>query len=127
MSESTSFGLWVKQHRKELGITHDELADAIGCSAITLLKIEAGKRRPSRQIALLLAEYFDVPADEREAFVTFARTSNAEFGVVGYGSGNAEGEVQFLPQSAIRNPHSTAPWRAAHLRQTNLPAVLTPL
>ena len=36
--------------------------------------LEAGERRPSRQIALSLAELFHVPADEQEAFVTFART-----------------------------------------------------
>src|SRR5438132_3010927 len=74
MSEGMIFGGWLKQRRKEQGIGPNEFADRLGCSTITLLKIEAGERRPSRQLSLLLAEFFRVPNDEQEAFVTFART-----------------------------------------------------
>src|SRR6478752_1071420 len=67
------FGGWLRQRRKEQSISPDQFAELIGCSAITLLKIEAGERRPSRQLAQLLAEHLNIPPDEREAFITFAR------------------------------------------------------
>ena len=105
MSDAITFGAWLKQRRKEQGMPADHLAERIGCSTVTLLKIESGNRRPSRQIALLLADSFDIPNDEREAFVTFART----------------GPVV----TSVGSP--TAPWRIAHLRHVNLPAVLTSL
>ncbi|HET9493719.1 MAG TPA: helix-turn-helix domain-containing protein, partial [Chloroflexia bacterium] len=105
MSDAITFGAWLKQRRKEQGVPADYLAERIGCSTVTLLKIESGDRRPSRQIALLLADSFDIPDDEREAFVTFARTG---VGVTSEGP-------------------SAAPWRIAHLRHVNLPAVLTSL
>src|SRR5215204_2109735 len=69
-----SFGEWLKQRRKEAGITRDDLAARTACSSETLQKIESGMRRPSRQIALSLAGVFHIPSDEQEAFVTFART-----------------------------------------------------
>src|SRR5689334_9106637 len=69
-----SFGSWLKQHRRKAGISRDELAERAACSSITLQKIEAGERRPSRQLALILAQVFDIPSDEQEAFVAFART-----------------------------------------------------
>ena len=45
----TTFGAWLKQRRKDQGIGPDDFAERIGCSTITLLKVEAGERRPSRQ------------------------------------------------------------------------------
>ena len=113
MGERIAFGAWLKQRRKEQGIKPDELAERIGCSAIALLKIEAGERRPSRQIAELLAGYLRVPSDEQEAFITFARMGHAKA---------SPSHASSLSQEASR-----APWRGAHLQQTNLPAVLTPL
>src|SRR5829696_162802 len=68
-----SFGDWLKQQRREAGISRDDLAGRTACSSEMLQKIENGTRRPSRQIALSLADLFHVPADEQEAFVTFAR------------------------------------------------------
>ena len=68
-----TFGRWLKQTRQQRGIGPTQFAELIGCSTITLLKIEAGERRPSRQIAELMAEQLNIPADEMEAFVAFAR------------------------------------------------------
>ncbi len=45
----------------------------MGCSAITLRKLEAEERRPSKQIAERLAEVLTVPAGERADFLRFAR------------------------------------------------------
>ena len=73
MVARTSFGQWLKQRRKTTDITCEDLARRLGCAASTLYKIEANSRRPSKQMAELLAEYLDIPPDERPAFVHFAR------------------------------------------------------
>jgi predicted ATPase/DNA-binding XRE family transcriptional regulator len=73
MTAKTSFGQWLKQRRKTLDISQEDLAQQIGCAAVTLYKIEAEERRPSKQIAALLAEHLNIPPDERPAFVRFAR------------------------------------------------------
>jgi transcriptional regulator with XRE-family HTH domain len=100
MIAKTSFGQWLKQRRKALDITCEDLAQSIGCAAVTLYKIESDVRRPSKQIAELLAEFLNIPADERTAFVEFARTEAAEL---------------------------AAPWGTPFHPPTNLPAQPTPL
>lgn len=119
-----SFGSWLLERRRAAGITQDELAERIDCAPITLQKIVSGKRRPSRQIALLLAAYFGVPEDEHEAFVTFARASSPAPSTSSPASPNDKpGEGTTLPTEAQNN----APWRAVHLSKSNLPLALTTL
>src|SRR5689334_5632633 len=114
----TTFGSWLKQRRKEVGVAQDDLAERIGCSETMLWKIEAGRRNPSSQIAHLIADYFRIPPDEHEAFVAFARSG--DIAVEGSGDGD-------VPTSPAR-PHAsqTAPWREVYVHKTNLPASLTP-
>ncbi len=112
MSDSRTFGGWVHQQRHARGMTQDELAEHLGFSAALLRKLEAGERRPSGQIAELLADYFCIPADERAAFVAFARTRPAT---------GADGDL------VAGEGSSRAPWRSVYLHQTNLPALLAPL
>src|SRR5690348_1243083 len=69
-----SFGQRLRERRKALGLTQLEVALSVGCAEATIQKIEADARRPSRQMAQLLAEALGVPAEERAAFVLFART-----------------------------------------------------
>ena len=45
------FGRQVRERRRALDLTQDELANRVGCAAITLRKIEAGSARPSQQMA----------------------------------------------------------------------------
>ena len=71
----STFGDWLKQSRKDRDLTQLDLADRIGCSVATIQKIEAGQRRPSRQVAQLLADFFRIPDDDRQSFVQFARSS----------------------------------------------------
>ncbi len=73
MSAERSFGDWLRQHRRALDLTQEELARQVGCSAITLRKLEAEERRPSKQIAERLAEVLQVPPAERADFLRFAR------------------------------------------------------
>jgi predicted ATPase/DNA-binding XRE family transcriptional regulator len=67
------FARWLKQRRKALNFTQAELARQLGCAVVTIQKIEEGKRRPSKQIAGLLADHLAIPAGEREKFVQMAR------------------------------------------------------
>jgi len=68
-----SFGEWLRRHRRALDLTQEQLARQVGCSAITLRKLEAEERRPSSQIAERLAELLQVPPAERPDFLRFAR------------------------------------------------------
>src|SRR5687768_4041950 len=114
MSDGITFGGWLKQRRKEHGISQDELADTVGISPSMLWKIEANERRPSGQIASLIADYFRIPTDERDAFVTFARTGLPQLEV-------------FAASAVPVEIRRRAPWRGVYLHQTNLPSALTPL
>src|SRR5690349_21218342 len=71
MTDKDVFGQWLKQRRKALDFTREDLAQRIGCAVVTLKKIEAGERRPSKQIAELLGQHLNIPLDNRVAFVTF--------------------------------------------------------
>ena len=68
-----SFGNWVRRQRKALDLTQQELAQRVGCSVSAILKIEADERRPSRQVAELLAKHLQMPADQTELFLRVAR------------------------------------------------------
>jgi predicted ATPase/transcriptional regulator with XRE-family HTH domain len=69
----TSFGNWVRRRRKALDLTQEDLAGHVGCSTSAIFKIEAGERRPSRQIAELLATHLKIPTDQRTLFIKIAR------------------------------------------------------
>ena len=110
MQGEPSFGQWLKQRRKALDLTQQELAQRVGCAAITIQKIEANERRPSKQIAALLAEHLGIAADERPAFVRLARME-----------AGARGPAM-LSQAAHR-----VAWGLSPRHLTNLPAQPTPL
>jgi transcriptional regulator with XRE-family HTH domain len=73
MANATAFGLWLKQQRQARKLPREELAAAIDCSEVEIVKIEGGTRRPSHQLAELLAAYFGGPATEWPAGAAFAR------------------------------------------------------
>lgn len=73
MDDFASFGQWLRRRRKALDLTQDALARQIGCAIITIQKIEADERRPSREFAERLASLLEVPAAERAAFLLAAR------------------------------------------------------
>jgi len=72
-----SFGIWVKRRRKAIDLTQQELALRIGCSLATIVKIEADERRPSRQIAELLAQHLEIQEDKRDLFLKVSRKDKA--------------------------------------------------
>jgi predicted ATPase/transcriptional regulator with XRE-family HTH domain/Tfp pilus assembly protein PilF len=73
MDNVLPFGLWLKKRRKALDLTQSALAERVGCSLATIEKIEAEERRPSMQIAELLAEALEIPRAERATFLRVAR------------------------------------------------------
>lgn len=68
-----TFGGWLRLRRKYLDLTQAALADQVGCSVAAIKKIEAGDRRPSRQVAALLARSLRLPEAQQAAFVRVAR------------------------------------------------------
>lgn len=70
---TVSFGLWIRQRRRALDMTQDDLAERVGCSSSAIRKIEADERRPSRQVAELLADTLQIEAADRPTFLKVAR------------------------------------------------------
>src|SRR5258708_22748859 len=73
MKFNGSFGNWLKQRRKALDLTQQDVADQVAWSVVTIRKIEGDVARPSKQIAERLADVLAVASDERAAFVRSAR------------------------------------------------------
>src|SRR5579859_212290 len=96
MDGTLSFGRYLKQRRKALDLTQQELANLVGCAPETLRKIEADRLRPSRQIAWRLADQLVIPADERDRFVQLART--------GIRSAAASTTVPYLGLNTFQEP-----------------------
>src|ERR671933_2707248 len=106
METPSSFGRVLRQRRRWLDLTQDELAARVHCSVVTIRKLETDERRPSRQIAERLAACLDVPPTERPDFLALARAE-----VPAHEPGESP------PPEPARQPHPVPP----------LPAPLTPL
>jgi predicted ATPase/transcriptional regulator with XRE-family HTH domain len=113
MQSDVSFGRWLKQRRKALGLTQDDLARRVGCSVVTIRKIEVDERRPSRQIAMLLADHLAILPHERAAFLQFAR-------------GDAGPILRRLPDVVAESSPQPGSWQTRK-HTTNLERPLTPL
>lgn len=73
MEPETSFGTWISRRRQSLGLTRERLAARAGCSVSALRKIEGDERRPSLQLAELLADCLQIAPTARPLFVKVAR------------------------------------------------------
>lgn len=73
MDEAYSFGVWLRRRRKTLDMTQEDLAHQVGISVTTVRKLEADERRPSRQVAQLLAEALKIAPKDAEQFIKVAR------------------------------------------------------
>lgn len=71
------FGDWLKRRRKALDFTQEELAKRAGCSVFNLRKLEAGDRKPSKQLAGLLARALEIPQEDQPTFIRMARGDRA--------------------------------------------------
>jgi predicted ATPase/transcriptional regulator with XRE-family HTH domain len=74
MANETAFGQWLRQQRKALDLTQEDLAMRIDCSWETVRKIESGDRHPSKQVAELIADFLRISPEDRPAFQRFARS-----------------------------------------------------
>ena len=73
LPETISFGEWLRQRRRMLDLTQQDLADQVGCARITLRRIESGMLKPSKELASILLEKFGIPEIERPEWIAFAR------------------------------------------------------
>jgi predicted ATPase/transcriptional regulator with XRE-family HTH domain len=106
-----SFGLWIKRRRKALDLTQDALAALVGCSKDLIVKIEGDARRPSREIAALLATQLQLAPEERDDFIRCAR---------------AELAPDRLPPPSRSVPRAAFPARpSADHPRSNLPAPIS--
>jgi predicted ATPase/DNA-binding XRE family transcriptional regulator/Tfp pilus assembly protein PilF len=76
--EELSFGQWLQRRRLALHLTQPQLGRRAGCSMDTIRKIEADQRRPSLDVARLLANALGIPEADHPAFLRFARGERAE-------------------------------------------------
>jgi DNA-binding CsgD family transcriptional regulator/tetratricopeptide (TPR) repeat protein/DNA-binding XRE family transcriptional regulator len=98
----TSFGRWLKQRRKALGLSQQELAGRVGCSAALIRKIEGDERRPSRQIAELIVQQVSLD-DDREALLRLARVRPTQQ-TVSANDQPASSQVSTLAASRLLSP-----------------------
>ena len=68
-----SFGEWLKRRRGAEGWTQGQLAQKINCSISALRKFESEERRPAAEVVEQLADIFNIPQEERDSFLRFAR------------------------------------------------------
>src|SRR5262245_55579671 len=73
MDVETSFGRWLRHRRRALDLTQDDLARRVGCAVITIQKLEADERLPSRPLAERLLDALQVAANDRAALIALAR------------------------------------------------------
>ena len=76
MINQASFGRWLSARRHLLDLTQDDLARRVSCSIVTIRKLEADERRPSKQIAERLANSLGIAETERAGFLAFARSES---------------------------------------------------
>jgi len=68
-----SFGTWVRLRRQALVLSREELAHQVGVAEVSIRKIEADERRPSPQVAALLAQQLQLTPETQAIFVQVAR------------------------------------------------------
>jgi transcriptional regulator with XRE-family HTH domain len=73
MDDPPSFGRLLRERRKTNDLTQEQLAEQVHCSIETIKKLEAGKLRPSKHLAELLATQLALPPTDRVTFITAAR------------------------------------------------------
>lgn len=73
MTNASFFGEWIAQRRKLLDRTQRELAAQTHCALVTIKKIETGERRPSRELAVAIADVLHIPLEAQHNFIDCAR------------------------------------------------------
>lgn len=100
METPISFGLWLKERRIGLGLTQADLANCASCSVVTIRKIEADERRPSAQIAELLAKCLHFPMEQ---FALFRQVARGERQVERLATVSLTPTLEQVPQGSVSN------------------------
>jgi predicted ATPase/DNA-binding XRE family transcriptional regulator len=79
MSNTRTFGQWLKRRRKALGLTQKEMAQQAGCAEVTLRKIEAGDLQPSAPLVASLAGALGVADADLPGLLSLARGVGDDF------------------------------------------------
>ena len=105
------FSEWLKQRRQQLDLTQEQLAQRANCSVFAIRKMESGERRPSRQLARMLAGSLEIHCEDQAVFIQVAR-----------------GEVSMERLAPlVRTPsHDSRPAAQSSPLPVNLPKALTP-
>jgi class 3 adenylate cyclase len=77
MDDPPSFQRMLRERRKARDLTQEALAEQVSCSVETIRKIEAGKLRPGKPLAELLADRLTTTSEDRAAFLKSARAELA--------------------------------------------------
>ena len=101
MGMTPTFGHWLRQRRKALGLTQKALAQQAGCAEVTLRKIESGDLQPSAPLVTSLAQALRADDADLPALIAMARGLDDDF----------------TAKARLLRPQ----------RPNNLPAQLTPL
>ncbi|RIK40988.1 MAG: hypothetical protein DCC55_13375 [Chloroflexi bacterium] len=124
MDAPTSIGAWIRLRRRALDMTQEALAECVGLSVSAVRKIESDERRPSRQVAELLADGLQISADERTAFLKAAR------GELSVSHSQILSARVPLPPPPVAQPSTLPPVRPTipvAVRHSSLPVPATPL
>lgn len=54
----------LKEYRENMGLTQKELAEKVGVRRETIVHLEKNKYNPSLELALEIAQLFDVPVEK---------------------------------------------------------------
>ena len=64
LRENIEIGEKLKELRKGIGLTQEQLAATLGLSRVNYTRYETNKARPDYETLVLLADYYDVSLDE---------------------------------------------------------------
>lgn len=121
MDAQLTFGQWIKRLRAEHDLTQEMLAEEVACAVQTVRAFESGARRPSREMAVRLADVLCVPEAERSHFVELARSKTVDKMESAVGAENLQSEHQ--PRFRPAPPLNTLIGREVELAE--LSALLT--
>lgn len=76
--KDVTFGTWLRRQRLQLDLTQLELAQQVGCSIVTIRKLERAELRPSKHLVQRLIEVLQIAPAQQATLIAFARRNRAE-------------------------------------------------
>ena len=83
----------IKELRRKHNMTQDALAEAVGCSRITIARMEAGKAPVTLKILEGLSKALDVPVSEMYAMIKGIDDSKRELAAATDGKDGGQNEA----------------------------------